>query len=79
MTAHDAAEEILAFEVRQMVAKGDTVCVLRDFTGRAKPHGGESSTRFAHHLTITDGRLRGWEAYFDTAAAVVARGEPTDR
>ena len=73
LETHDAAEEILTFEVHQMLADGDTVFVLGDFTGRAKPNGGEWSTRFVHHLTITDGFLRRWEAFFDTAAAIDAR------
>ncbi|MBA2634069.1 MAG: nuclear transport factor 2 family protein [Chloroflexi bacterium] len=74
MDAHEAAEEILTFEVRRMLAEADTVLVLGDFKGRAKPDGREWSTRFVHHLTITDGLLRHWEAFFDTAAAIDARG-----
>ena len=73
LDAHEAAEEILAFEVRTMVAEGDSVVAIGHFAGRAKPDGGEWSTDFVHHLTITDGRLRRWEAFFDTAAAVSAR------
>lgn len=75
LDAHDGAEEILEFEVGRMVADGDTVIALGHFVGRAKPDGGEWSTDFVHHLTITDGLLRRWEAFFDTAAAVSARGE----
>ena len=73
MDAHDAAEEILAFDVHQILAEGDTVFVLGEFSGRARPDGREWSTRFMHHLIITDGLLRRWEAFFDTAAAVDAR------
>ena len=73
LDAHDAAEEILEFEVRRMVADGDTVIAIGHFAGRAKPDGREWSTEFVHELTITDGRLRRWEAFFDTAAAVAAR------
>ena len=75
MDVHDAAEEILTFEVRRMVADGDTVIVLGDFTGRAKPGGREWSTQFVHHLTITGGLLHRWQAFFDTAAAVDARAK----
>jgi len=73
LEAHDAAEEIVEFEVRRMVAEGDTVLAIGHFVGRAKPSGGQWSTEFVHCLTITDGRLRRWEAFFDTAAAVAAR------
>lgn len=73
LETHDAAEEILAFEVHRMLAEGETVIVLGYFAGRAKPNGGAWSTQFVHHLTITDGLLRRWEAFFDSAAAVEAR------
>ena len=73
MDVHDAAEEILSFKVRWMAEDGDSVFVLGEFGGRAKPDGREWSTAFVHHLTVTDGLLRQWEAFFDTAAAVDAR------
>jgi ketosteroid isomerase-like protein len=73
LDAHDAAEEILEFAVGQMLADADVVLALGDFRGRAKASGREWSTRFVHALAITDGRLRRWEAFFDTAAAVAAR------
>ena len=72
LTTHDAAEEILEFEVASMVADGETVAAFGTFRGRARPSGGEWSTRFVHRLTISGALLRRWEAYFDTAAAVVA-------
>ena len=73
LDAHDAAEEIVEFEVRRMVAEGDTVIAIGHFVGRAKPGGGQWSTDFVHQLTITDGRLQRWQAFFDTAAAISAR------
>jgi hypothetical protein len=73
LDAHDAAEEIVEFEVRRMIAEGDTVIAIGHFVGRAKPDGGQWSTDFVHQLTITDGRLQRWEAFFDTAAAISAR------
>lgn len=76
LDAHDAAEEILRFEVDQMVVDGETVIAIGRFGGRAKPAGAEWSTPFVHLLTIRDGRLRRWEAFFDTAAAVEAHGAP---
>lgn len=72
LDAHDAAEEILEFEVDRMLADEATVAVFGTFRGRAKPRGGEWSTRFVHDLTINGGLVRRWEAYFDTAAAVAA-------
>ena len=72
LDAHDAAEEILAFEVRRFLADGDLVVAIGDFGGRAKATGREWSTPFVHLMTIRDGRLHRWQAFFDTAVAVAA-------
>jgi ketosteroid isomerase-like protein len=72
LDAHDMAEEILAFEVEQLIGEDSTVMARGSFTGRAKPVGTEWSTEFVHILEIVDGRLRRWEAFFDTAAAIEA-------
>lgn len=73
LDTHDTAEEILAFEIHRMIVEADTVIVLGHFSGRAKPDGREWSTDFVHSLSITNGQLRRWEAFYDTAAAVDAR------
>ena len=73
LEAHDAAEEIVVFEPMQMAADGDTVFVLGQFVGKAKPMATTWSTRFVHVLTFRDGLLKRWEAFFDTAAAIAAR------
>jgi ketosteroid isomerase-like protein len=72
LDVHDQAEEILAFDVNQLIAEGDAVVAIGTFRGRAKPDGGEWATSFVHYLTITDGHLDRWEAFFDTAAALRA-------
>ena len=72
LEAHDAAEEIVAFDIHRMLADGDTVVVIGSFTGRAKPAGREWSTPFVHVLAFADGLLWRWEAFFDTAAALEA-------
>ncbi len=77
LDAHDAAEEILEFDVSEMLAEDARVAVFGTFRGRARPDGGEWSTRFVHALTISGGLVRRWEAYFDTAAAVAAHGTRT--
>jgi ketosteroid isomerase-like protein len=60
------------FEVHRFVADGDLVVAIGEFTGRAKQTGLEWSTPFVHLLTIADGRLQRWQAFFDTNAAVAA-------
>jgi len=72
LRAHDDAEEILNFEIRQVVADGECVVVFGNFEGRAKPGTATWSTAFVHALTVRDGRLHRWQAYFDTSAAVDA-------
>lgn len=74
LDAHDAAEEILAFDVRRFVVDGDLVVAIGDFAGRTKSTGREWSTPFVHLLTIADGRLHRWTAHFDTAVAAAAHG-----
>lgn len=73
LDTHEEAEEILAFEPASMIADGDTVVVLGDFRGRARASGREWSTRFVHVMTVTDAKLRRWESFFDTSAALDAR------
>jgi ketosteroid isomerase-like protein len=73
LDAHDAAEEILSFDVMTLIADGDTAVAEGRFAGRAKPSGRTWSTAFAHVLTIADGRLQRLNAHFDSDAAVRAR------
>lgn len=72
LEAHDAAEVIDVFEPDEMLEIGDTAIVLGRFEGRAKPSMTPWSTRFVHVLRFSRGRLRRWDAYFDTAAAIDA-------
>ena len=80
LEAHDEAEEILEFEVREMIGQGETVVAIGQFKGRAKPSGGEWSTDFVHVLTFSDGLLETWQAFYDTAAAINAHAprQPRD-
>jgi ketosteroid isomerase-like protein len=73
LDTHDEAEEILDFEIGSMCAGTETVLALGHYKGRAKATGREWTTPFVHALTIGDGRIRRWEAFFDSAAAVAAR------
>jgi len=72
LEAHDAAEEIVAFEPSHMTADGNRVFVLGMFEGRAKPTGVVWSTEFVHVLSVVSGRLTRWDGYFDTAVALQA-------
>ena len=71
-TAHDQAEEILELRIEGLVAAGPRALAVGVFRGRARDSGHEWETRFAHVLDVAGGRLRSFEAFFDTAAAVEA-------
>ena len=60
------------FDVIAMTAVDDSVFVTGEFEGRARSTGITWSTAFVHVLTIGSTGLQRWEAYFDTAAALLA-------
>ena len=72
LTAHDDAEEIVDFELRELVASGERVVALGLFRGRAKPAGRPWTTEFVHAFTVQGGRVHRFQAFFDTAAALAA-------
>jgi hypothetical protein len=72
LSAHDEAEEIVSFDVIDMLESGEAVTVVGRFEGRAKPGSATWSSRFVHLLTFRGGLLERWEAFFDTAAALDA-------
>lgn len=72
LDAHESAEDILDLAIDRFVTADDTVVALGRFRGRARSTGREWATPFVHVLTIRDGRLERWEAFFDTALAVAA-------
>ncbi len=73
LDTHEEAEEILEFAPTSMVTEGDVVVVLGDFRGRARATGREWSTRFVHVMRVEGSKVRRWESFFDTAAALAAR------
>ena len=70
--AHEDEEEILGFELRDLVGRQGRVVGLGLFRGRAKSSGRVWTTEFAHVATFRDGLLVRFEAFFDTAAAIEA-------
>ena len=60
------------FEPREFVAQGDKVVVLGHDRGRVKPTGHSFEERWAHVVTLRDGKVTRFEAYNDTAAIVAA-------
>ena len=70
--AHDSVEEIIEFRTHNPIADGDRAAVPGFFRGRSRQTGREWETWFVHVLRVREGRLVGFEAHFDTAAAVEA-------
>jgi ketosteroid isomerase-like protein len=72
LDAHDATEEIVMFERKELVAAADLVLAFGDFSGLSKATGRSWGTDFVHAFRVTDGRIDRWQAFFDTSAAVEA-------
>jgi uncharacterized protein len=64
--------DILNFEAQEFVAQRDKVVVLGESLVRTKAYGTEIRNKWAHVLTVADGKVKHFQDYGDTAAA--ARG-----
>ena len=60
------------FEPREFVAQGNKVVVLGYARGRVKITDHRVEERWAHVLTLREGKVMRFEAYSDTAATVAA-------
>ena len=62
--------DILRFEPRAFLAKGDLVVVLGDDTTRVKATGNSVEFRWTHIFTLRDGKIVGFEERGDVSALV---------
>ena len=67
-----AAVDILKFEAQEYLAQGDKVVVLGESLFKTKEHGREFGNKWAHVITVVDGKLKHFQDYGDTAAAAAA-------
>ena len=65
-------QEFSEFEPREFIAQGDRVVALGNYRWMAKPTGREFSSNFVHVFTLSDGKVTGFDEYFDTAVAAAA-------
>ena len=72
LDVHDETEEIVVLQVRTVEAAGSRVFARGRFVGRSKRTDHEWRTDFIHAFGVADGLIVGWDAFFDTAAAVEA-------
>ena len=61
------------FEPREFIAAGDHVTVLGWERTTPKPTGKEFTTEWVHVWTVTDGKIRRFKGFLDTATALAAR------
>lgn len=66
------AVDILKFEPQEFIAQGDKVVVLGESLFKTKERGNEFANKWAHVITVADGKLKHFQDYGDTAAAAKA-------
>lgn len=60
------------FEPREFIAEGDRVVALGHYVWQANATGREFESNFVHVFTVRDGKVTGFDEYFDTANAAAA-------
>jgi uncharacterized protein len=71
---HDEVDPLVDLQVDDLVADGDRVVALGTAKVRTESTGTEWESRYTHTWSIEDGRIRRFEAHFNTAAALEAHG-----
>jgi hypothetical protein len=66
------AVDILKFEAQEFVAQRDKVVVLGESLFKTKEHGNEFASKWAHVITVANGKVKHFQDYADTAAATKA-------
>lgn len=67
-TQLDEAEEFSTFEPHEFIAQGDKVVVLGKAVATVKSTGRTAETDWVHIFTVRDGKITGFQEFFDTAA-----------
>jgi ketosteroid isomerase-like protein len=60
------------FDPNQFIAQGDRVVALGQYNWLVKPTNREYASDFVHVFTVRDGRITGFDEYFDTTPATLA-------
>jgi ketosteroid isomerase-like protein len=68
----DQAQETKIFEPTEYIAQGDKVVALGHYLWTVKPTGRDFGSDFVHVFTVRDGKITGFDEYFDTAVAASA-------
>lgn len=71
---HDEVDPLLDLRLDELVGGGDLVVALGSARVRAAPTGVEWESPFVHVFTLRDGKVQRFQAHFNTAASLQARG-----
>lgn len=65
-------QDVLQFEPKELIAEGEKVVSLGQYSWRVKSTGREYGGDWVHVFTIRDGKIAAFQEYMDTAAAASA-------
>ncbi|MFP4013294.1 MAG: nuclear transport factor 2 family protein [Chitinispirillaceae bacterium] len=69
---HNEVEEVIDFRPGEFLAQGNRVAVPGFYRGHVISNGRVWDSNFVHLVTLKEGRIDRYEAFFDTAAAMDA-------
>jgi uncharacterized protein len=70
----DASEDVQSLIPQHFVAQGDSVVVLGELKSRVKSTGLLIKSPWVHVFTLSDGMIKEFRSFYDSAAAVKAYG-----
>lgn len=68
----EETQEVKKFEVKKLVAQGDTVAGIIDFECRIKQNGNILGSDIAHFFTFRDGKVSNFQQFDDTLLTEMA-------
>lgn len=66
------AQDAKVFEPNEFIAQGDRVAALGHYVWSVKSTNREYESDFVHVFTVRDGKITGFDEYFDTTLATAA-------
>jgi uncharacterized protein len=68
----DEVQDAKQFDPNEFIAQGDRVVAMGHYIWKVKPTNREYESDFVHVFTVRDGKITGFDEYFDTTPATVA-------
>ena len=66
------AQDAKQFDPNEFIAQGDRVVALGHYIWKVKANNREYESDFVHVFTVRDGKITGFDEYFDTTPATMA-------